>query len=299
MELITPGGSPDSDLENPPSKEAGLKDSGGGQPLLCKNTMENILLSNLVSNKLFVVSSIPKNTLFLLNRPRSSSCNGTLPMHKDGKESNSNSIIGSKDGAKSSEEKWKDASKRKRLCNSPETQTRNQKQTKLNTYWLSAPVQTSNRFAALEKEDQQTELISPGEKTPKPSPIYVDRVSNIQPLTGLLNDSVEGEYEIKILKDEEVKILFKTTQAYSTIIKKLQKKGTEFHTHKLKQDRSFRVVLKNIHPSTDVSELKKAIEDLGHQVNNIWSIKGRLTKNPFYCVSLILNLIPTTSKFTA
>ncbi|CAL1678827.1 unnamed protein product [Lasius platythorax] len=33
MDVITPGGRPGIFLENPPSTEAGLKDSEGGQPL--------------------------------------------------------------------------------------------------------------------------------------------------------------------------------------------------------------------------------------------------------------------------
>lgn len=37
----TPGGSLGLNLENPPSKEAGLMDSGGGQPLLVGNVMTN------------------------------------------------------------------------------------------------------------------------------------------------------------------------------------------------------------------------------------------------------------------
>ncbi|KAM0734111.1 Nucleic-acid-binding protein from transposon X-element [Formica fusca] len=175
---------------------------------------------------------------------------------------------------------------------------RNQRQPKIDTYWLSSPVQTSNRFDALEKEDQQTqqtELDSPEEKMPKPPPIYVDRVSNIQPLTDLLKDTVNGEFEIKILKAEEVKIQPRTTQAYSTIVKELQNKGTEFHTYRLKQDRNFRVVLKNIHPSTDASQLKTAIEILGHQVTNLWNIRSRSTKKPL-CSWLISSQASTISK---
>lgn len=41
-------------------------------------------------------------------------------------------------------------------------------------------------------------------------------------------------------------------------------KDTEFHTYKLKQDRSFRVILKNIHPSANIEEIKAEIEELGH-----------------------------------
>jgi len=50
-------------------------------------------------------------------------------------------------------------------------------------------------------------------------------------------------------------------------------KDTEFHTYKPKQERSFRVVLKNIHPSTDLNDTKKSLTDKGHVVTNIWNVK--------------------------
>jgi len=50
----------------------------------------------------------------------------------------------------------------------------------------------------------------------------------------------------------------------------------EFHTYKLKQKRSFRVVLKNIHPSTDPEEIKLAIETIRHEVTNVWNINRRI-----------------------
>jgi hypothetical protein len=168
------------------------------------------------------------------------------------------------------------------------------KQTKISKYWLSGPgpVPTSNRYEKLEddcEESQDTPLI----KVIKPPPIFVDGVSNIQPLTKMLNETVSEEFELKVLRGEQVKIQPKTSQAYTTIVKELELRHTEFHTYKPKQDRSFRVVLRNMHPSTDVHELQTAIEELGHKVNNIWNIKQRATKKPlpiFY-----VELVPDSS----
>jgi hypothetical protein len=47
----------------------------------------------------------------------------------------------------------------------------------------------------------------------------------------------------------------------------------EFHTYKLKEKRSYRAVLQNMHYSTNPEELKTNIEKLGHMVTNIWNIK--------------------------
>lgn len=63
-----------------------------------------------------------------------------------------------------------------------------------------------NKFAVLDTEEQQKETTDSMDRTPKPSPIYVDRVSNIQPLMDLLNKIAKDEHLIKVLRNEEVKI---------------------------------------------------------------------------------------------
>lgn len=87
---------------------------------------------------------------------------------------------------------------KKRQRGNPDTQSK-LKQSKLNSYWLSAPVHTSNGFAVLNSDEQREAPKSSEEKTEKPPPIYVGKVTNIQPLTKLLNKTVNKEYEIKEL----------------------------------------------------------------------------------------------------
>jgi len=214
---------------------------------------------------------------YIIDRQRSSSFSGVLPLTEFSSDS---------------QEGWTNVSSKKRPRNSPDTISRGLKQTRLNNYWLSTPVQTSSNFAALdiESDKHQEPTESPIVKSPKPLPIYVGNVSNIQPLTNLLRNTVRNEYEIKVLRENEVKIQTKSTQAYTIIVKELQKRDTEFHTYRLKHERSFRVVLKNIHPSTDFEEIKLSIEELGHQVTNIWNVKDRKTKRLYPCTSLTLNL---------
>ncbi|KMQ90007.1 nucleic-acid-binding protein from transposon x-element [Lasius niger] len=186
-----------------------------------------------------------------------------------------------------SEGNWTEV-KRKRQRNSPEIMTRNLKQTKLNNYWLNQPVSTSNSFASLEDEVQQETNTDLKEKTTKPPPIFIDKVSNMQPLIKLFNYHANGNYEAKVLRNEQVKILLKTFEVYTTIVKQLELKNTEFYTYKPKQERNFKVVLKNMHPSTDTNEIKKALDELGHTVTNIWNIKQRRTKRalPMFIVKL-------------
>jgi hypothetical protein len=60
--------------------------------------------------------------------------------------------------------------------------------------------------------------------------------------------------------------------------KALAEKQTEFHTYKPKEERSYRVVLKNMHYSIAPVDIKTEIEKLGHQVTNIWNITQYRTK---------------------
>lgn len=93
--------------------------------------------------------------------------------------------------------------------------------------------------------DEQGKADTPLEiKKPKPPPIFVVGVTNISPLTTLLDNIAKGEYMIKIINNTQVKIQPGTSEKYTTIIKELKERNTEFHTYKIKQERSFRVILK-------------------------------------------------------
>ncbi|CAL1685201.1 unnamed protein product [Lasius platythorax] len=73
-EFITPGGSPGIVLETPPSKDSGFKDSGGGQPLFCKDkdalekSSHSSNLKQLTLQKGLLLSNLrPKSSLSVLS----------------------------------------------------------------------------------------------------------------------------------------------------------------------------------------------------------------------------------------
>ena len=115
---------------------------------------------------------------------------------------------------------------------------------------------------------------------PKPPPIFISGVTNIKPLTELLNTIAKDKYLVKTLYNDQVRVQPTESSVYTTIVKALIDKNTEFHTYKPRQDRNFRVVLKNIHPSTDLNDIKQDLQDKGHEVTNIWNVKQRVTKKP-------------------
>jgi len=75
--------------------------------------------------------------------------------------------------------------------------------------------------------------------------------------------------------NEQTKIQPKSFIAYVNIVKKLKSKNTEFYTYKPKQERSFKVVLKYIHSTANLDDIKKEIENLGYSYQYMEHQKAR------------------------
>lgn len=56
---------------------------------------------------------------------------------------------------------------------------------------------------------------------------------------------------------------------YRTLIHFLNDQKAEYHTFQFQADKSFRVVIKNIHPTTDPSEISTAIKEIGFTVKQV------------------------------
>ena len=82
------------------------------------------------------------------------------------------------------------------------------------------------------------------------------------------------------ISNNSVKVLPANPDAYRKLTKLLKNLNANLHTYELKQERPFRVVLRNIHRSVDLDELKFELQTHGHEVTNISNIRQRVTKNP-------------------
>lgn len=78
-------------------------------------------------------------------------------------------------------ELWQEAHTKKRPRESLENIRTNLKQTKLNSYWLSAPVTISNRFSVLDMDEPASEATTheASAQEHKPPPLFIDDVTNI------------------------------------------------------------------------------------------------------------------------
>lgn len=175
--------------------------------------------------------------------------------------------------------------RQKRPRRSPLLNTNSNKVTKLD-YWLNPTAvnltPNSNKFSLLSDNDTANEEDNTQTQStePKPPPLFVAGVVDIKPLTKVLEEVAERNFFLKVLNHDEIKIQAKSVENYDRIVEALKSRNTEFHSYQKKEDRPFKVVLRNIHCSTDLNILKQEIEALGHSVVKISNIRHRISKNP-------------------
>jgi hypothetical protein len=153
-------------------------------------------------------------------------------------------------------DKWTTATS-KRGCLTQDGTPKDSKLTKLADHWLN-PTTTSNRFTALQPAETQDNNPPPGkEDTPKPPSIYSTDVTIIPPLLQLLDQITPNLFEVKALAQNQVKVQPKPPDSYRLITKAILDCNTQFHTFKLKEERTYRVVLKNMHYSIAPEDIKQ------------------------------------------
>jgi len=84
---------------------------------------------------------------------------------------------------------------------------------------------------------------------------------------------------VKTLYNDQARVQSTESSIYTTIVKAFIYKNTEFHTYKLRQYRSFRVALKNVHPSTDVNSIKRGSKRLGARSNEYMECQRKNEEN--------------------
>jgi len=169
--------------------------------------------------------------------------------------------------------------KKNRRSSPPLLPTKRQKT--IQEYWLSTP--TSNKYQIL-SNDEETVPAQVSDMTPKipnPPPIFVHGVENIAPLKDFLKTHAEGKHTIKLIGNSQIRIQPTDSQTYTTLIRELKVKNTQFHSFQPKTERKFRAVLKGLHHSTNTDDIREELSTKGHIAVNISNMKNTITKAPF------------------
>jgi len=113
------------------------------------------------------------------------------------------------------------------------------------------------------------------------APIYVYGVINYCDMVKYLAENLEEEQcYCKALLNETVKINVNTFESYRKLTTRLQNDKIVHHTNQIREERAYRMVLRNLHHSIPPNEIQAEFESLGHKVRNVLNIRHRVTKEP-------------------
>lgn len=109
-------------------------------------------------------------------------------------------------------------------------------------------------------------------KIPLPPPIIVRGVKDFISVRADLIDTVGPEnFSVKSTINI-LKIQPSNPEAYREIIHYLKDAEAEFHTYQMKEDKAFRIVIRNLHSTTTPIEIKTAIEEIGYSVRSVTNV---------------------------
>lgn len=118
-------------------------------------------------------------------------------------------------------------------------------------------------------------------KIPKPPPIFIENVTNFPAMINDIGKIIkQDEFTCKTLSNNQVKMNLNSIDSFRKLVKLLEAKQVAYHTYQLKQDKAYRVVIRNLHPSINTDDIKKALEDMGFEIRNIMNIRSRINKEP-------------------
>ncbi|KAE9538150.1 hypothetical protein AGLY_006122 [Aphis glycines] len=119
---------------------------------------------------------------------------------------------------------------------------------------------------------------SPVKSTNLPPPIIVKGIKDFVSLRSELIDLVGPENFTFKSSINNLKILTKNPETYRAIIHFLQGAEAEFHTYQMQEDKAYRIVIRNLHPTTNTAEIRTALEEIGFQVRQITNVLHKTTK---------------------
>jgi hypothetical protein len=87
-------------------------------------------------------------------------------------------------------------------------------------------------------------------------------------------------YHTKTLTNNTVMVFPHKPEIYRRLISHLRENKIIYHTYQLKQERAYRVVIRDVHSSVPPQEIMDEINAKGHLVRNIINVRHRVTKEP-------------------
>ncbi|KAL7725660.1 hypothetical protein ACLKA6_005719 [Drosophila palustris] len=140
------------------------------------------------------------------------------------------------------------------------------------------------------KDQQKWNLV----KSKKIPTLFLPRVEKIQPLLDRLNsiDGVANKFTTKCIQNGAIRLHCNDMDTYNTISAELQKDNMELHTHQVRKNRGYRIVIRHLHSTTDNQWIRDQLIAQGFQPIFIRVIKHRYSGKPMNLFEVELQ--PTT-----
>lgn len=149
---------------------------------------------------------------------------------------------------------------------------------------------TTNRFEVLSQNDDDvfaatpqattSNEVIPDELIKPPPPIFVKGVLEYKDLCNEISQLIGKDKFFSKSSTNQLKIQTASPEAYRLLVYYLKKNNAQFYTYQLTQDKPIKVVIRNIHPSTDINEIKKELTELSFVVIQVTNVLHKTTKLP-------------------
>lgn len=116
--------------------------------------------------------------------------------------------------------------------------------------------------------------------SPLPPPIFIRNVNNFIELRNQLIKLIGSQNFSFKSSANNLKISTSNSESYREAIKYLKQSKAEYHTYQARENKAFRIVIRNLHPSTPTSEVGVSIEEIGYSVRQVTNIIHKTTKLP-------------------
>jgi hypothetical protein len=123
------------------------------------------------------------------------------------------------------------------------------------------------------------------EKIEKPPPMIVEAVNSYSNLINMILMHVKKDnFTTKTINNKnksiDVKIFLSEPEDYRKLNKVFKTQDVRYHTYQLKSEKAYRVVLRNLHPTTPTEIIKEDLEAKNFRVRNIVNALHPATKAP-------------------
>lgn len=157
-------------------------------------------------------------------------------------------------------------------------------------------ISLENRFSSL-----STDVDMPGpsdvtkKKENKPPPLILYGIEDVNKLFEAFETVMERtEYSLKIITKNQLRVNCTTVESYKKLMTFVRQKGLIGHTFTRKEERPYRIVIKNLHHTTPHDAIRTEIEKSGNKVRGE-IINARIGPNKRPTTTFFVNIEPGTN----